>query len=179
MGAALRQAADLHAPVQAFVASRQRHNAFMKIGRDVFPDAGFPAPCAGHAPFPVGRDIHDLPGQARYIQLGAIDNFNPDNPRRGDSPQRGFCAVRFTRDPLAIDQHIAGGLAEPARSIVVTLNGEAGDPVHHVQSCLRVILCEVARRIITPGRDRCVSGRLCHGWKYGETGCREGGKTRQ
>ena len=179
IGTAFRQAVRLKAPAQPFAAARQGERAFVIIGRQVFPCPRLPAPGAGNTALPVRDDVRHLAGKARNIQGRTIDQVNPRHLAGRNPPERSLCPVRFARHPLPVDQHIAIGLPEAARAVIVVLNGKARNARDHVERGARIVLGEVCRGETRPGGHRLGGVRLGHGRQGDQADRRQGGESRQ
>jgi hypothetical protein len=80
-----------------------------------------------------GDDVGDLAGESGYVQRRAVDDLDPGDVRRADPAQLGEDIYRLAREALAVDQHVARGLAEAASVGVGLVDSETGHVVEHVE----------------------------------------------
>ena len=94
-----------------------------------------------------GDDVGDLAGQAGNVQGGGVDDLDPGDVGGADPPELGEDVGRFAREALAVDQHVAGRLAEAAPLGVAFDDREARHLVQHVQRVARREAGEIGGRV--------------------------------
>ena len=164
-----RRAAGAAAVAAVLEADRVLHRPFRAAHRDV--EAGEerigvvraelrPVPPLAADSGGAGDHVRDLAGEAGDLERGAVDDLDPLDVARRDAAQLRHDVVRFAGEPLAVDDDVAGGLAEAAR-IFLLLDGEAGNAVEHVERRLRRELRKVGGHVGARALHRSRCGGVC------------------
>ena len=111
------------------------------------PDLGPIAELARHLAAGLVDDVGDLAGEAGHVELGGVDDLDADHVLRRDRLQGGDRVGRLAGDALAVDQHVARGLAEAAARAILAADREAGHLAQHVERGLGREAGEVGRRV--------------------------------
>src|SRR3546814_11198758 len=64
-------------------------------------------------------DIGDLPREAGNVERRAVDDLDPLDIAAGNARELGIHVVGLVRRPLAVEQHIARCLSQPAQFLAI------------------------------------------------------------